>query len=200
MPRAPPGISTTAATSVVTTVVPSEHPAVRGGVPRPPPDGRARRAPTLGVRVPDGQVGTVAHVSMITLGVDDVAASARFYEALGWRRSSASVDGVVAFLRGGAVVLGLYGRDDLAADAGVTPRPAGGPQVALATNVASPQAVDELIAAAISAGGRATRPAQPTDWGGYAGYVADPDGHLWEVAHNPGFELLADGRVRLPDD
>lgn len=142
----------------------------------------------------------MAHVSLITLAVDDLTAATRFYEAMGWRRSSASVDDTVAFLRGGAVVLGLFGREDLAADAGVPPSSGGGPAVALAMNVPTEQVVDETLAAAARAGGRVSKPAQRTDWGGYSGYFEDLDGHLWEVAHNPGFRLMADGRVLLPDE
>lgn len=142
----------------------------------------------------------MAHVSLITLAVDDLTAATRFYETMGWRRSSASVDDTVAFLRGGAVVLGLFGREDLATDAGVPPSSGGGPAVALAMNVPTEQVVDETLAAAARAGGRVSKPAQRTDWGGYSGYFADLDGHLWEVAHNPGFRLMADGRVLLPDE
>jgi uncharacterized protein len=142
----------------------------------------------------------VGHISLVTLGVSDLAAATRFYETLGWRRSSASVDGTVAFLRGGAVVLGLLGREDLAADAGVPPSEGVGTGVALAMNVATASAVDETLAAAARAGGRITQPARRTDWGGYSGYFEDLDGHLWETAHNPGFELLSDGRIVLPDE
>ena len=95
----------------------------------------------------------MAHVSLITLGVDDLASATRFYEALGWQRSSASVDGEVAFLRGGAVVLGLFGREDLAAEAGVPPGSGEGTSVALAMNVPSEAAVDETLATAVRAGG-----------------------------------------------
>jgi uncharacterized protein len=141
----------------------------------------------------------VAHVSLITLGVRDLAGATRFYEAMGWRRSSASVEGTVAFLRGGAVVLGLFGREDLAADGGVQPGTGSGPTVAFAMNVATEDAVDGTLTAAELAGGRITKAAARTDWGGYSGYFQDLDGHLWEVAVNPGFELLPDGRVVLPD-
>jgi uncharacterized protein len=142
----------------------------------------------------------VAHVSLITLGVDDLDRSRRFYEALGWRRSDASVEGVIHFMRGGALVLGLFGRSDLAEEAGVSdlaPQPAG---IALATNLASEQAVDDVLAAVPDAGGAVTTPAVRADWGGYSGYFIDPDGHLWEVAYNPGFPLNADGSIRLPDE
>jgi uncharacterized protein len=142
----------------------------------------------------------VAHVSLITLGVADVAAATHFYQALGWDRSSASVEGTVSFLRGGAMVLALFGRDDLAADAQVPPDTEGVPAVALAMNLASKAAVDDALDAAARAGGRITRTAHRADWGGYSGYVVDLDGHLWELAHNPGFGLRADGRVVLPDE
>lgn len=142
----------------------------------------------------------MSYVSLVTLGVEDLADATRFYEAMGWRRSSASVDGTVAFLRGGAVVLSLFGREELAADAGVAPSSGGGAAIALAMNVATEGAVDETLAAAARAGGRVTKPAQRSDWGGYSGYFEDLDEHLWEVAHNPGFALLPDGRVQLPDE
>jgi uncharacterized protein len=142
----------------------------------------------------------VAHISLITLAVDDLAGATRFYEAMGWRRSSASVEGSVAFLRGGAVVLGLFGCEDLAADAGVPPSSGGGPATALAMNVPTEHVVDETLAAAARAGGRVRKAARRTDWGGYSGYFEDLDGHLWEVAYNPGFRLMADGRVLLPDE
>lgn len=140
------------------------------------------------------------HISLVTLGVDDLARAIAFYEALGWRRSSASVDGVVAFLEGGAVVLGLFGRADLADDARVDPGPSDAHgDVALATNVASEAVVDSVLRAAQDAGGQVTKAGQRAEWGGYSGYFRDPDGHLWEVAHNPHFGLDDDGRVTLPN-
>jgi uncharacterized protein len=139
----------------------------------------------------------VAHVSLITLGVSDLDRSTAFYEALGWQRSSASVAGEVTFLRGGTVALALWGRDALAADAGVPVTGAPGP-IALAVNLPDPASVDALLGAAAGAGGRVTKPAERTDWGGYSGYLADPDGHLWEVAHNPHWPLDGDGRIDLP--
>lgn len=141
----------------------------------------------------------MAHVSLVTLGVDDLDAATAFYTALGWRRSSASVAGEVAFMVGGAVVLGLYGRHDLARDAGLEPAGGGHGDVALAMNVDSPRAVDDAIGAAVAAGGRVTRAAETAEWGGYSGYVSDLDGHLWEIAHNPGFPLQPDGRITLPE-
>ncbi|HSK24695.1 MAG TPA: VOC family protein [Egicoccus sp.] len=143
-----------------------------------------------------------AHVSLVTLGVADLARAEAFYTALGWRRSDASVDGVVSFMRGGPMVLSLWGRDELAGDAGLAAGglAAGPGPTALACNLPDEASVDAAIAAAAEAGGRVTRPAVRADWGGYSGYVADPDGHLWEFAHNPGFPLRPDGSIRLPDE
>lgn len=143
----------------------------------------------------------MAHVSLVTLGVEDLSRATRFYEALGWRRSSASVDGTVAFMRGGAMVLGLFGRTALAEDANVEAAPSAGfRSIALAMNLDSEPDVDATLATVAEAGGRITKPAQRAEWGGYSGYFSDPDGHLWEVAYNPGFPLRTDGRVVLPDD
>ena len=142
----------------------------------------------------------MAHVSLITLGTDDLSRSTAFYEAIGWRLSSASVQGAVSFLEGGTVVLGLFDREGLAADAGVEADPAGAHgNVALAVNLPSEEEVDDLLRMAHAAGATITKPAQPTDWGGYSGYFRDPDGHLWEVAHNPHFPLGEEGRIELPD-
>ena len=137
-------------------------------------------------------------VSLITLGVDDVARSKAFYQALGW--SGQEVEETVFFQAGGLAVV-LWGRAKLAEDAGVddAPRERGFDGVALAQNVRSPGEVDEIIAAAGRAGGTVTCAPRTTSYGGYAGYFADPDGHLWEVAHNPGFTLADDGTLILPD-
>jgi predicted lactoylglutathione lyase len=140
----------------------------------------------------------VAHVSMITLGVDDLAVAIDYHRATGWQLSSASVEGEVAFLVGGTVVLGLFGREDLADDARVDDIGRGPCAVALAMNLPSEAAVDEAVATAREAGATVVKPPERAPWGGYSGYVTDPDGHLWELAHNPGFPLDADGRVTLP--
>jgi uncharacterized protein len=139
----------------------------------------------------------VPHLSLVTLAVADVSRATAFYTALGWQASPASVPGEVTFFPSGGAVLALWGRDDLARDAGtgIGAHPAS----ALAMNVAAPEAVDATLAAAASAGGTVTRPAAATSWGGWTGYFTDLDGHLWEVAHNPAFTLLDDGRVVLPD-
>lgn len=139
------------------------------------------------------------HVSLITLGVSDLERATRFYEALGWERSVASVPGTVTFLHGSTAALALFGREELARDARIEAGPGGASAVALATNLEDEEAVDTLLARAREAGATVTREAQRADWGGYSGYFRDPDGHLWEVAYNPAFELRADGGVVLPD-
>ena len=142
-----------------------------------------------------------AVVSLVTLGVRDLAASTAFYEALGWPRSSSSVDGEVSFFRTAGGLLALWGAEALRADARAgTPAPPGSFRgVALAVNVADRAAVDESLAAAQAAGGQVVKPAEPADWGGYQGYFTDPDGHLWEVAHNPFWPLGPDGVPQLPE-
>jgi uncharacterized glyoxalase superfamily protein PhnB len=140
-----------------------------------------------------------ARINLVTLGVDDVERASRFYEQLGWTRSSASVPGEVTFLHGTGCVLALWGADELATDAGVPSRAAeasGG--YTLALNVESPAAVDEVLQAAASAGARITAPAVRADWGGYHGHFADLDGHVWEIAHNPHWPIGADGQLELP--
>jgi uncharacterized protein len=137
----------------------------------------------------------MAHVSLVTLGVTDLARATSFYEALGWRRAAASVAGAVTFFHG-TPVLALFGLDDLAADARLPRSRPGGSS--LAVNLRDEASVDALLAAAERAGASIAKPAGPTDWGGYSGYFLDPDGHLWEVAHNPGFPLDEHGRIRPP--
>jgi predicted lactoylglutathione lyase len=138
-------------------------------------------------------------VSLITLGVDDLERSRHFYEALGWRGQT--VDETVFFQAGGLALV-LWGRAKLAEDSGrgvVGDDRAAFDGMALAQNVRSRQEVDDVIAAAERAGGAVTRTPAETSYGGYAGYFADPDGHLWEVAHNPHFSLASDGTLTLPD-
>ena len=134
-------------------------------------------------------------VSLITLGVADVQRARAFYERLGWTTKAASDDDVVFFQAGGLVVA-LWGRQELAADSGVRDtRGWGG--VTLAHNVASPGEVDATLAEAKAAGATIPRAGADTFWGGYSGVFVDPDGHPWEVAHNPHWTLLPDGSVRL---
>jgi catechol 2,3-dioxygenase-like lactoylglutathione lyase family enzyme len=134
----------------------------------------------------------------MTLGVDDVARSAKFYEALGLKRHMRDADGVAFFDAGGAA-LSLYGRDALAKDAGLDSLPQGSGSATLAFNVDSERAVDETLAAAEAAGGKILKPGYRIFWGGYIGYFADPDGHLWEVAYNPQFPFDEHGRIVLPE-
>jgi len=137
-------------------------------------------------------------ITLITLGVADVDRATRFYERLGWRRSSQSVASTAFFDLGG-LVLALWSRDALAEDAGAAAGGSGFSGVAVALNVADRESVDAVLAEAVAAGARLTRPAGEAFWGGYTGYFADPDGHHWEVAWNPHWPLDEDGRVRLPD-
>jgi hypothetical protein len=140
-------------------------------------------------------------LSLVTLGVRDLARAQRFYqEGLGWTRNG-GVEGEVAFYQLGGIILGLWGRDALAADAGAeavatTPGKSFG-GLALAYNTRDEAAVDAVLKEAEAAGGTILKPAEKTAWGGYAGYFADPDGHPWEVAHNPFWTLKADGSVSL---
>ncbi len=136
-------------------------------------------------------------LTMVTLGVADVARSTAFYESLGWRRSSASQDTITFFSMQGSV-LGLYGRDALAEDARVPSGGTGFRAVTIALNCESRDDVDEVYAAWIAAGATPVKPPEPVEWGGYSSYVADPDGHLWEIAHNPYSPNDAAGLMQLP--
>lgn len=125
-------------------------------------------------------------ISMITLGVDDLPRAVRFYEqGLGFPRMDSPPE--VAFFTLNGSWLGLYGRKDLAEDAQVASQSSGFPGFSLAHNVHSDAEVDAVLAQAAAAGAVITKPAEKTSWGGYAGYFADPEGYLWEIAHNPFF-------------
>jgi catechol 2,3-dioxygenase-like lactoylglutathione lyase family enzyme len=134
-------------------------------------------------------------VSLITLGVADVERARAFYERLGWRVGLYLEE--TAFFQIGDSVLTLWGRDKLAQDSGVTDGGGWG-GVTLAHNVGSPEEVRRVIEEARAAGARISREPAETFYGGYAGVFLDPDGHPWEVACNPGFELGADGSLTLP--
>jgi uncharacterized protein len=134
-------------------------------------------------------------ISLITLGVDDLPRARAFYEALGFAGAVQPDDEVVFFPARG-MVLGLWLRRELEADSRV-PAGDGFGGVALAHNVRSPDEVDDVIALAERSGATVTRPASATPWGGYSGVFTDPDGHPWEVAHNPGWTLADDGAVSL---
>ena len=136
-------------------------------------------------------------VSLITLGVSDLARAKAFYAALGW--AGQEVQETVFFQAGGLAVV-LWSRESLAADSGLDLGSGdrfGG--IALAHNVRSREEVEAIVAAAGSAGATVTRAPAETFYGGYAGVFTDPDGHPWEIAHNPGFTLAEDGSLVLPD-
>ncbi|MEY5098304.1 MAG: hypothetical protein RJA36_1023 [Pseudomonadota bacterium] len=138
------------------------------------------------------------YLSLVTLGVADLARSRAFYRALGFVESSAS-QAEVAFFQAGGVAISLFGHAALAEDAGVDPAGGGGfTGFSLAHNVASGDAVDAVLREAVAAGARLVRAGEQAPWGGYRGYFADPDGFLWEVCHNPFFPLDARGTVQLP--
>jgi predicted lactoylglutathione lyase len=142
-----------------------------------------------------------ARFSLATLGVRDVERSTRFYQALGWPLSKASVPGEVSFFDTDGGILAIWGDGELAKDAGLAIEPGAHHAYrgsAYAINLDTAADVDEFLALAVKAGGRITRAAVATDWGGYNGYFADPDGHLWEVAHNPHWPIGPHGRPILP--
>ncbi|MCP9484641.1 MAG: VOC family protein [Gaiellaceae bacterium MAG52_C11] len=134
-------------------------------------------------------------VSLVTLGVADLVRARAFYEALGWHTDSDPAQGVVFFQAGGMIV-GLWDRGELAKDSAA--EDAGGwGGITLAHNLRSPGEVDAVLAEAEGAGAEIRRPGAPTFWGGYSGLFADLDGHAWEVAHNPGWQLADDGSISL---
>lgn len=139
-----------------------------------------------------------ARVTIVTLGVADVARATAFYVQLGWRVSGASQPGGITFLHTGGPVVALYGRAALAEDARVSGEGGGFRGVTLAINLASTAEVDEAVEAWLVAGGALVKAPELVFWGGYSGYVADLDGHLWELAYAPGFTLRADGSIELP--
>lgn len=141
-------------------------------------------------------------LTLVTLGVADVARATAFYQRLGFARAAASNEHV-SFMQAGGVVLSLFGRRALADDVGLPPgtpgvdAPSGFAGITLAHNVRSEAEVDAVLAEAVAAGARLIKPGQKVFWGGYSGYFADPDGHLWEVAHNPFFPLDEQGVVHV---
>ena len=134
-------------------------------------------------------------LSLVTLGVRDLARAKAFYEAMGWTNNAQPEDDVVFFQAGGMVVA-LWGRDQLAEDSEVTDAGGWG-GVTLAHNVRSPEEVDAVLAEAEAAGATIGRRGAETFWGGYSGVFIDPEGHPWEVAHNPGWTLAEDGSIHL---
>lgn len=137
-------------------------------------------------------------ISLITLGVSDVARSTEFYQRLGWSKSSASNDNVT-FIQLKGIVLGLFSRQSLAEDARVENTPGGFSGITLAYNVASEIGVDAVVKFAVSCGATVVKAPEKVFWGGYSAYVADPDGHRWEIAHNPFFPFDEHGHLVLPE-
>jgi len=131
-------------------------------------------------------------ISLVTLGVADLDDAREFYERLGWQSTGPTEE--VVFFQAGGMVVALWGRAELAADT-VVEDSAGWGGITLAHNVRSPEAVDGLLEEAVAAGGTVRRPGAPTEWGGYGGVFSDPDGHCWEVAHNPVWTVTDDGRT-----
>jgi predicted lactoylglutathione lyase len=140
-------------------------------------------------------------LTAVTLGVRDVPVSARFYEALGFERKFRATGDEIVFLDAGGVVLALWSWDKLAEDSVVTsqPRPQTFRGSTLAWNCATPADVDVAFDKAIAAGAAVLRRPEKTDYGGYRGYFADPDGHVWEIVQAPGFAFTDDGRLILPE-
>lgn len=134
-------------------------------------------------------------VSLVTLGVADLERATAFYEALGWSHTSPP-GADVRFFQAGGMVVGLWGREQLAEDSAVADGGGWG-GITLAHNVGSPAEVDAVIEEARGAGATITREPGETFWGGYNGVFADPDGHPWEIAHNPHWTIEPDGSVRL---
>lgn len=137
-------------------------------------------------------------LSLVTLGVTDLARASAFYEGLGWPRKVRAAEDV-AFFQLNGIGLSLYPRADLAADAGVPLQIEPSQNLTLAYNTRSRDEVNAVLERAKALGARITRPAQEAIWGGYHGHFADPDGFLWEIAWNPGFALAADGDLSLPE-
>lgn len=133
-------------------------------------------------------------LSLVTLGVADLGRAERFYTALGWERGND--DDEVAFFQCGGVVVALWDRGALAEDSAVADHGGWG-GVTLALNLRSPEEVDDVLSQADAAGAVIGRPGAETSWGGYSGVFIDPDGHPWEVAHNPFWTVTDDGRTLL---
>jgi hypothetical protein len=137
------------------------------------------------------------HLTLVTLGVQDLARATAFYEGLGLKRAGFASD-KVAFFDIGGLALALYPREALAADAGLAPAGSGFRAITLAWNLSSREAVDAAMARAGEIGASVVKPAQDVFWGGYSGHVADPDGHLWAIALNPIWPLRGNGALELP--
>jgi uncharacterized protein len=135
-------------------------------------------------------------ISIVTLGVTDMVRMRKFYTDLGFVVGDANDN--VTFFQAGGMILSLYGRKALAEDARVADSTPGFSGISLAHNVRSENDVDSVLAHAVTCGAKLLKPGQKVFWGGYSGYFADPEGNLWEVAHNPFFPLDAQGNIKLP--
>ena len=142
---------------------------------------------------------TPQRVTLITLGVADLTRAKAFYAALGWTPTR-EMEGEVAFYQINGMALGLFGRDALAKDQGRPDAKLGTGAVTLAQNFESEAEVDTAFTAAIAAGATVLKAPEKVFWGGYSGYYSDPDGHVWELAHNPFWPLNADGSLTLPTE
>jgi uncharacterized protein len=140
-----------------------------------------------------------SNVTLITLTVADIAKATRFYESLGFTKSTTASKDEVSFFRAGGIVLSLWDREAQIQDANAGTLWDGNGGIVVAQNVASGAEVDAVLAKAKAAGARILKPGTKTFWGGYDGYFADPDGHLWEIAHNPHWQLDKDGQLVLPE-
>ena len=138
-------------------------------------------------------------ITMVSLGVDDLAASRAFYERLGWKTSAKHSNDNIVFFQLGGIILGLYDRQALAEDARLEVGTGFG-GMALAHNGRTKEEVDKILREAERAGATILKPAEDVFWGGYSGYFQDPNGHVWEVAFNPFLPIAEDGSVILPED
>jgi uncharacterized protein len=142
-------------------------------------------------------LGMEQRISLVTLGVADLVRARTFYERLGWRGQELEE---TVFFQAGGIALVLWGRGKVATDGGIEDDGTDGfGGITLAHNVRSRAEVDELLGTAADAGAEITQPARETSYGGYAGFFTDPDGHVWEIAYNPGFPLDQDGAITIPD-
>lgn len=140
-----------------------------------------------------------ARLGLVTLGVSDLERSVAFYRALGWERCESSIEGEIVWFRTADTNLGLFPYTELAADATIAdPKRGSFDGVTLAMNVESAEDVARYLSEAESAGAKIVKPATLAEWGGTSGYFADPDGYLWEIAHNPSFPIGPDGRLTIP--
>ena len=140
------------------------------------------------------------YISIVTLGVKDIKKATEFYQNIGWHNTTHSNDNVT-FLQGNNIILGLYGHDELAKDANIkTEKTLAQPKfrgVSLAVNLHSEEDVNKFFEHAINIGAKAQKKPEKVFWGGYSGYIADLDGHLWEIAYNPFFSMDEKGVIKL---